>query len=66
MAQYFSRMGDGSPISMTKDEIMADLIQGSEDAADRAKVPPLSQEEYFTYTSFTTSTKEARKKWIKT
>ncbi len=46
MAQYFSRMGDGSPISMTKDEIMADLIKGSEDAADRAKVPPLSQEEY--------------------
>ncbi len=46
MAQYFSRMGDGHPISVTKDEIMADLIQGSEDAADRAKVPPLSQEEY--------------------
>jgi len=46
MAQYFSRMGDGSPISVTKEEIMADLIEGSEDAADRAKVPSLSQEEY--------------------
>jgi dimethylamine--corrinoid protein Co-methyltransferase len=46
MARYFSRMGDGSPISVTKDEIMADLIQGSEDAADRAKVPSLTQEEY--------------------
>mgnify|MGYP003996869095 FL=1 len=46
MARYFSRRGGGSPISVTKDEIMADLIQGSEDAADRAKVPTLSQEEY--------------------
>ncbi len=46
MAQYFSRMGDGSPIAVTKDEIMADLIEGSEDAADRAKVPALSQGEY--------------------
>jgi len=43
MARYFSRMGGGSPISVTKDEIMADLIQGSEDAADRAKVPALSR-----------------------
>jgi len=46
MARYFSRMGGGSPISVTKDEIMADLIQGSEDAADRAKVPALSRDEY--------------------
>lgn len=39
-------MGDGSPIEVTEKEIMADLVEGSEDAADRGKIPPLSQDEY--------------------
>ena len=46
MEKFFSRMGDGSPIEMTESEIMADFVEGSEDAADRGKIPPLSQEEY--------------------
>ncbi len=46
MKKYFSRMGDGSPIEVTDSEIMADLVEGSEDAADRGKIPPLTKEEY--------------------
>ena len=46
MGKFFSRMGDGSPIEVTENEIMADLVEGSEDAADRGKIPPLSQDEY--------------------
>ena len=46
MGKYFSRMGDGSPIEVTESEIMADLVEGSEDAADRGKIPPLTKEEY--------------------
>lgn len=46
MGKYFSRMGDGSPIEMSESEIMADLVEGSEDAAERGKIPPLLKEEY--------------------
>ena len=46
MSTYFSRMGDGSAIEVTAEEIKADLIEGSEDAADRGNIPPLSKEEY--------------------
>lgn len=46
MGKFFSRMGDGSPIEMTESEIMADLVEGSEDAADRGKISALSKEEY--------------------
>jgi dimethylamine--corrinoid protein Co-methyltransferase len=46
MGKYFSRMGDGSPIEVTEKEIMADLVEGSEDAADRGKIEPLTKEEY--------------------
>lgn len=46
MKKYFSRMGDGSPIEMTESEIMADLVKGSEDAADCGKIPPLTEDEY--------------------
>ena len=46
MGKYFSRMGDGSPEWMSKAEIMADLVEGSEDAADRGKIPALSKEDY--------------------
>ncbi len=46
MKKYFSRLGDGHPIEMAEKEIMADLVKGSEDAADRGKVSPLSEDEY--------------------
>jgi dimethylamine--corrinoid protein Co-methyltransferase len=46
MKKYFSRLGDGHPIDMTENEIMAALVEGSEDAADRGKVSPLSEDEY--------------------
>ena len=39
MGKYFSRLGDGSPIEMSESEIMADLVEGSEDAAERGKIP---------------------------
>ena len=46
MGKYFTRMGDGSPEWMSQAEIMADLVEGSEDAADRGKIPALAKEEY--------------------
>jgi len=46
MGKYFSRLGDGSPIELSEKEIMADLVEGSEDAAERGKISPLTKEEY--------------------
>ena len=43
--QYLTRMGDGSIVYMTEEEIRADIKAGAEDAADRGKIPKLSQEE---------------------
>ncbi len=43
--KYFTRMGDGSIVYMTEEEIRADILAGSMDAADRGKIPPLTQEE---------------------
>ena len=43
--KYFTRMGDGSAVYMTADEIIADIRAGVEDAAMRGKVEPLSQAE---------------------
>lgn len=43
--KFFTRMGDGSIVYMTSEEIRADIRAGVEDAADRGKIPPLSQEE---------------------
>jgi dimethylamine--corrinoid protein Co-methyltransferase len=45
MARIFSRLGDGSPIEMTEGELRRDLEEGTADAADRGKIPPLAQEE---------------------
>jgi dimethylamine--corrinoid protein Co-methyltransferase len=45
MAKVFSRLGDGSPIELTESELMHDLEEGTADAADRGKIPPLSEEE---------------------
>lgn len=46
MTSYPTRMGDGHLVEMTKDQLMADFVAGSEDAADRAGIPALCQEEY--------------------
>ena len=43
--KFFTRMGDGSIVYMTADEIRTDILAGVEDAASRGKIPPLSQEE---------------------
>ena len=45
MNKYFTRMGDGSGIYMTAEEIREEISAGVLDAADRGKVPELSAEE---------------------
>ena len=40
-----TRMGDGTFARLTRSEIRADLVAGSEAAAKRAKVPPLTDDE---------------------
>jgi dimethylamine--corrinoid protein Co-methyltransferase len=46
MTKYPTRMGDGHLEEMTADELRRDFVAGSEDAADRGKIPPLSQDDY--------------------
>ena len=38
-------MGDGSAVWLSKEEIRADLEDGTRDAAERGKIPPLTGEE---------------------
>lgn len=45
MGKIATRMGDGYQIEMTEAELMRDIEDGTEDAADRGKVAPLSQDE---------------------
>ena len=45
MGSYFVRMGDGFLDRMTADEIRADIEAGTQDAAEKAKIKPLSQAE---------------------
>ena len=45
MSKIFSRYGDGTGDEFTEQELMADLHAGTEDAADRAKVDPLTDDE---------------------
>ena len=45
MGKTRTRLGDGSFIELTEQELMADLESGSADAADRAKVPTLTTDE---------------------
>ncbi len=40
-----TRMGDGVAVEMTDSEIKKDIIQGTEDAADRGKIEKLSEKE---------------------
>ena len=43
--QVMTHMGDGGRIMMTKDEIAEDILRGTNDASDRAKIPALSKAE---------------------
>lgn len=45
MAKYLTRRGDGAQIEMTADELKADFEAGTADAADRGKIPALTEEE---------------------
>jgi len=45
MAKVSSRLGDGFPIELTENEPMHDLEEGTNDAVDRGKTLPLSEEE---------------------
>jgi dimethylamine--corrinoid protein Co-methyltransferase len=39
---YLTRMGDGRPVRMSKEQIKADIEAGTKDAAEKAHVPELS------------------------
>ena len=41
-----TRMGDGYDVEMTPEEVRADLVAGSEDAAKKGKIPTLDADDY--------------------
>ncbi len=43
--QIMTHLGDGGRIMMTKDEIAEDILKGTNDASDRARIPALTKEE---------------------
>ena len=43
--KFFTRMGDGSIVHMTEEEIRADIKAGMDDAVLRGKIDPLTDEE---------------------
>ncbi|SDO53903.1 dimethylamine:corrinoid methyltransferase [Desulforhopalus singaporensis] len=45
MAKIFSRYGDGTPLELDEKELMEELHAGTEDAADRAKVSTLTDDD---------------------
>lgn len=45
MGKILSRMGDGSFVWLTEEELRQELEEGNRDAADRGKIPPLSEDE---------------------
>ncbi len=45
MGKIMTRMGSGLPVEMSESQLMEDLTGGTEDAADRGKIAPLSKEE---------------------
>ena len=45
MQKFYTRMGDGSLIELSESELKRDLEEGTRDAAERAKIPPLSKDE---------------------
>ena len=45
MSTVTTRMGDGSTVDMTRDELRKESIEGSEAAAKKAKIPVLEENE---------------------
>lgn len=45
MSKVHTRMGDGSAVWLDQEKIWSDLEEGTRDAAERGKIPPLSEEE---------------------
>ncbi len=45
MEKILTRMGDGFPVEISHSQLMEDLEAGTEDAAERGKIPPLPKEE---------------------
>lgn len=45
MTKIFTRYGDGTPVELSEKELMEDLQAGTEDAADRANVPQLTDDD---------------------
>ncbi len=45
MGKIFTRYGDGTPVELSESELMEDLRAGTEDAADRGNIPPLTDDE---------------------
>ncbi len=45
MNKYFTRMGDGEGVWMTKEEIKEDVLLGMNDAVTKGKTPPLTDED---------------------
>ena len=45
MGKIMTRLGSGYPIEISESQLMEDLSEGTEDAADRGKIAPLSKEE---------------------
>ena len=47
MQKYATRMGDGFRIELAEDEIKHDIEEGTKDASERGKIPPLSEDDRF-------------------
>lgn len=45
MSKIMSRYGDGTPYETDEKELMEDLVAGTQDAADRGNIAPLSQDD---------------------
>jgi len=45
MQKFYTRKGDGSLIKLSESELRHDLEGGTRDAAERGKIPPLSEDE---------------------
>jgi dimethylamine--corrinoid protein Co-methyltransferase len=45
MSKIVSRMGDGFPVELSESELLQDIEDGTLDAAQRAEIPALSDDE---------------------
>ena len=45
MSKIVNRMGDGFPVELSESELLQDIEDGTLDAAQRAEIPALSDDE---------------------